>query len=57
MKTEAILGGEYEYLPGWKNLMKKLKTFFDSKLESDCEKKLDYPWAKWEKTIRHKGVI
>jgi hypothetical protein len=57
MKTVAIFGGEYEYLRGWKNLMKKLKTFFDSKLESDWEKKTDPPWAEWEKIIKHKGVI
>ncbi len=38
---------QYEYLPGWKNLMKKLKKFFDSKFESDWEKKTDLPWSEW----------
>jgi len=40
---------KHEYLPGWKNLMKKLKTFFDSQFESDWEKKTDLPWAEWDK--------
>jgi len=40
---------KYGYLPSWKNLMKKLKTFFDSKFESDWEKKTDLPWAEWGK--------
>ncbi len=40
-----------EYLPGWKSLMKKLKMFFDSKFESDWEKKTDLPWAEWGKFL------
>jgi len=40
---------KYEYLPGWKSLMKKLKTFFDSKFESDWERKTDLPWMEWGK--------
>jgi hypothetical protein len=30
---------KYEYLPGWKRLMEKSKRFFDSRFESDCEKR------------------
>ncbi len=40
---------QYEYLPGWKRLMEKLKGFFDSKFESDWEKKTDLPWTEWAK--------
>jgi DNA-binding NtrC family response regulator len=35
---------KYEYLPGWKSLMKKLETFFDSKFEPDWRKKANLPW-------------
>ncbi len=34
---------KYEYLPGWKRLMGKLKGFFDSKFKSDW-KKPGFPW-------------
>jgi DNA-binding NtrC family response regulator len=40
---------KYEYLPGWKRLMEKSKTFFDSKFESDWEKKTGFPWKEWGK--------
>jgi DNA-binding NtrC family response regulator len=40
---------KYEYLPGWKRLMEKSKTSFDSKFESDWEKKTDFPWKEWGK--------
>jgi len=40
---------KYEYLPGWKRLMERLKGFFDSKFESDWEKKTDLPWQEWGK--------
>jgi DNA-binding NtrC family response regulator len=40
---------KYEYLPGWKRLMKKLKGFFDSKFESDWEKRTGLPWQEWGK--------
>ncbi len=40
---------KYDYLPGWKNLIKKLKTFFDSRFESDWEKRTDLPWKEWGK--------
>ncbi len=40
---------QYEYLPGWKNLMKNLKKFFDSKFESDWKKKTNLPWSEWDK--------
>jgi DNA-binding NtrC family response regulator len=40
---------KYEYLPGWKRLMEKLKGFFDSKFESDWEKRAGLPWQEWGK--------
>ena len=40
---------KYEYLPGWRRLMKKLKIFFDSKFESDWEKRTGLPWKDWGK--------
>jgi len=42
---------KYEYLPGWKRLMEKLKKFFDSKFKSDWEKKTDLPWQEWGKVL------
>ncbi len=39
----------YEYLPGWKRLLGKLKGFFDTKFESDWEKKTGMPWQEWHK--------
>jgi CheY-like chemotaxis protein len=39
----------YEYLPGWKRLLKKLKGFFDDKFESDWEKKTGLLWQEWHK--------
>ena len=41
---------EDEYLPGWRKLMGKLKKFFDSKFESDWEKKTELPWREWGKS-------
>ena len=40
---------KYEYLPGWKRLLEKLKGFFDNKFESDWEKKTGLPWQEWHK--------
>ena len=40
---------KYEYLPGWKRLLEKLKGFFDSKFESDWEKKTGLLWQEWHK--------
>jgi len=40
---------KYEYLPGWKRLMEKLKGFFDTKFETDWEKKTGLPWLEWGK--------
>ncbi len=40
---------QYEYLPGWKRLFEKMKTFFDTKFESDWEKKTGLPWREWHK--------
>lgn len=39
----------YEYIPGWKRLIEKLKGFFDTKFESDWEKKTGLPWQEWQK--------
>ena len=40
---------KYEYLPGWKRLLEKLKGFFDSKFESDWERKTGLRWQEWHK--------
>jgi len=40
---------KYEYLPGWNRLLEKLKGFFDSKFESDWEKKTGLLWQEWHK--------
>jgi CheY-like chemotaxis protein len=40
---------QYEYLPGWKRLMEKLKGFFDQKFESDWEKRTGLQWSEWHK--------
>lgn len=37
----------YDYIPGWKNLYGKLKGFFDTKFESDWEKKTGLDWQEW----------
>lgn len=39
----------YEYLPGWKRLFDNLKSFFDSKFESDWDKKTGLNWQEWGK--------
>jgi len=38
----------YEYLPGWKLLLEKLKGFFDRRFEKDWEKKVGMDWRQWE---------
>jgi DNA-binding response OmpR family regulator len=38
-----------DYLSGWKRLTEKLKSFFDSKFESDWEKKTGLMWQEWGK--------
>ncbi len=40
---------KYEYLTGWKRLFEKLKGFFDSKFESDWDKKTGLRWQEWGK--------
>jgi len=40
---------KYEYLRGWKRLLEKLKEFFDSKFESDWEKKTGLRWQEWHR--------
>jgi len=39
----------YDYLPGWKRLFEKLKGFFDTKFESDWEKRTGLNWQEWGK--------
>jgi len=39
----------YEFVPGWKRLYEKLKGFFDSKFESDWEKRTGLEWKEWDK--------
>jgi CheY-like chemotaxis protein len=39
----------YDFIPGWKRLYEKLKGFFDSKFESDWEKKTGLNWQEWGK--------
>jgi CheY-like chemotaxis protein len=41
---------KYEYLPGWKRVLEKLKGFFDSRFESDWEKKIS---ENWRQSDRH----
>lgn len=41
-----------DYLSGWQKLMEKLKWFFDSKFESDWEKKTGLMWQEWGKMER-----
>jgi DNA-binding NarL/FixJ family response regulator len=38
-----------DHLSGWNRLMEKLKSFFDSKFESDWEKKTGLMWQEWGK--------
>ena len=45
---------KYEYLSGWKHHFEKLKAFFDSKFESDWEKKTGLNWQEWGKA--QKGI-
>ena len=40
---------KYEYKPGWKRLLEKLKGYFDQKFESDWEKKTGLNWQEWGK--------
>jgi DNA-binding NarL/FixJ family response regulator len=40
---------KYDYLPGWKRLLEKLKGFFDTKFESDWEKRTGLNWQEWGK--------
>jgi len=39
---------KYEYLPGWRRLFEKLKGFFDTKFETDWEKKAGLPWREFQ---------
>ena len=40
---------QYDYLPGWRRLFEKLKGLFDSRFESDWEKKTGLMWREWAK--------
>jgi len=40
---------KHEYLPGWRRVLEKLKGFFDSKFESDWEKKTGLAWQEWHR--------
>lgn len=40
---------QYEYLPGWRRLFEKLKGLFDTRFESDWEKKTGLMWREWGK--------
>jgi CheY-like chemotaxis protein len=40
---------KYEYLPGWKRVLEKLKGFFDDKFESDWQKKTGLEWREWHR--------
>jgi CheY-like chemotaxis protein len=44
---EVVLA--HEYVAGWKRLYENLKGFFDSKFESDWEKKTGLNWQEWTK--------
>ena len=44
---EVVLA--HEYVAGWKRLYENLKGFFDSKFESDWEKKTGLHWQEWTK--------
>jgi CheY-like chemotaxis protein len=39
----------YDYVHGWKRLYEKMKGFFDTKFESDWEKKTGLDWQEWAK--------
>jgi CheY-like chemotaxis protein len=41
---------KYEYHPGWRRVLEKLKGFFDSKFESDWEKKTGLQWQEWHRS-------
>ncbi len=38
----------YDYIPGWKRLLEKLKGFFDSKFTPGWEAKIGLNWREWE---------
>jgi CheY-like chemotaxis protein len=44
---EVVLA--HEYVAGWKRLYENLKGFFDSKFESDWERKTGLNWQEWTK--------
>ena len=39
----------YDYLPGWRRLFENLKSFFDSRFDSDWEKRTGLNWREWGK--------
>ena len=39
---------QYDYLPGWKRLLEKLKGFFDEKFTGGWGDKIGLNWQRWE---------
>jgi CheY-like chemotaxis protein len=39
---------QYEYLPGWKRLLEKMKGFFDQKFGRDWAEKMNLNWWQWD---------
>jgi len=39
---------QYEYIPGWKRILEKLKTFFDEKFTPGWDTKIGFNWRKWD---------
>ena len=38
----------YEYRPGWKRLLERLKDFFDTKFTPEWEAKIGLNWQEWD---------
>ena len=43
----AVLADQYEYLPAWKHLMRKVKSFCESIFQSCWEEKTDLRWIEF----------
>ncbi len=39
---------KYDYLPGWKRFLEKLKGFFDEKFTGGWDDKIGLNWQRWE---------
>src|SRR4030043_1262590 len=44
---------KYDYLPGWKHLMDRLKDFFDTRFESDWKKSEEKFWKEFDEKTSH----